>query len=175
MYSILGSLSLVRPADIGTVKTPQELLRIARRDLPEDNGLRQWMVKPQTQPISQFEDNSKEYTARYNPFKAKLFDMQLGYLDKFLALAKQLGIKVLLVNMPLTQDNLSLIPAGKYQLYLDSVRKAATANGAAFIDYNDGQTFTHEYFNDMVHLNGYGSRRFFQMVGGEIKKLNARF
>ncbi|MBS2010013.1 MAG: hypothetical protein JST01_23395 [Cyanobacteria bacterium SZAS TMP-1] len=172
MYSLLGILGLIRPEDMGTVKTPQELLRIARRELPEDNGLHQWMVKPQTQPISQFEDNSKEYTARYNPFKQKLFDSQMGYLDKFLALARQLGIKVLLVNMPLTRDNLALIPAGKYQLYLDSVRRAAAANDAAFIDYNDDKTFTREYFNDMVHLNGYGSRRFFQMVGDEIKKLN---
>jgi len=170
MFGLLGALGIIDAGEIGTVKTPQALLSIARRELPEDNGLRQWMVKPQTQATTQFEDNSKEYTARYNPFKQKLFDTQLSYFEKFLKLANQRHIKVLLVNMPLTEDNLKLIPEGKYQTYLEAVKAAAAANNAAFVDYNDGKTFTREFFNDPVHLNGYGSQRFFRLVADEIKK-----
>jgi hypothetical protein len=170
VYGFLSALHLIAPGDLGTVKTPQELLLIARRELPEDNGLRQWMVKPQGQPITQFEDNSKEYISRYNPFKDKLFNLQSGYLDKFLMLAHGLGIKVLLVNMPLTRDNMSLIPAGKYQLYLQTVKDLAQRSQANFVDFNDGKQFTHEFFNDPVHLNGYGSQRFFQAVGKKISQ-----
>jgi len=170
VYGVLARLGLVKAEEIGTVKTPQELLRIARRELPEDNGLHQWMVKPQQQAISQFEDNSKEYSARYNPYKEKLFMMQLSYLHKFLVLSKLLGIKVVLVNMPLTQENLNLIPAGRYKMYLDAVKNLAVQNQATVLDYNDGKLFGHEFFNDPVHLNGYGSQRFFQMVGKEISK-----
>jgi len=173
MYGLLGIMGIVPAKDMGTVKTPQELLRIARRELPEDNGLRQWMVKPQTGPITQFEDNSKEYTSRYNPFKQKLFDLQVSYLEKFLAMANEHNIRVLLVNMPLTPDNLNLIPAGKYQTYLDTVKKTAAANNAVFVDYNDGKQFPREYFNDPVHLNGYGSQRFFRKVADDIKVMKA--
>ena len=173
MFGILGALGIINSKDLGTVKTPQELLHIARRELPEDNGVRQWMVKPQTEATTQFEDNSKEYTARYNPFKQKLFDSQLSYFEKFLELANERHIRVLLVNMPLTQDNLKLIPAGKYQTYLDAVKKAAAAHDAAFVDYNDGKTFSREFFNDPVHLNGYGSQRFFRLVADELKKADS--
>ncbi len=168
MFGLLGLLHIIAPQDLGTVKTPQELLLIARRELPEDNGLKQWMVKPQRQAITQFEDNSKEYTARYNPFKEKLFNLQADYLDKFLALARKLGIKVVLFNMPLTPDNMALIPAGKYDLYLKTVKDLASKNQAQMEDFNDAVRFPHEYFNDPVHLNGYGSQRFFQMVGDTI-------
>jgi hypothetical protein len=168
MYWLLGVLHLVDAGEAGTVKTPQELLLIARRELPEDNGVHQWMVKPQREAITKFEDNSKEYTSRYNPFKEKLFNLQADYLDKFLALAKALNIKVALINMPLTPDNMALIPAGKYQLYLKTVQDLAGKNQAQFVDFNDGKTFTHEFFNDPVHLNGYGSQRFFRMVGEAI-------
>ena len=123
------------------------------------------MVKPQRQPITKFEDNSKEYTSRYNPFKEKLFDLQAKYLDQFLILSHLLGIKVVLVNMPLTADNMALIPAGKYQLYLKTVQELVTRSQATFVDFNDGKQFTHEFFNDPVHLNGYGSQRFFEKVG----------
>jgi hypothetical protein len=169
VYGLLCAMHLMSAADLGTVKTPQELLLTARRELPEDNGIRQWMVKPQRQAITQFEDNSKEYRARYNPFKEKLFDLQTKYLDKFLLLAHMLRVQVLLVNMPLTPGNMALIPAGKYQLYLKTVQELATRGEARFVDFNDGKLFTHEYFNDPVHLNGYGSQRFFQMVAKEIK------
>jgi len=162
---LLCALHMMTPAEFGTVKTPQELLLIARRELPEDNGMHQWMVKPQRQPITKFEDNSKEYTSRYNPFKEKLFDLQAKYLDQFLILSHLLGIKVVLVNMPLTADNMALIPAGKYQLYLKTVQELVTRSQATFVDFNDGKQFTHEFFNDPVHLNGYGSQRFFEKVG----------
>jgi hypothetical protein len=168
VYTFLSLVHLTAAADLGTVKTPQALLLIARRELPEDNGVRQWMVKPQRQAITQFEDNSKEYISRYNPFKEKLFKLQTDYLDKFLTLAHLLGIKVLLVNMPLTPDNTALIPAGKYQLYLNTVEEMAKRSEAKFVDFNDGKLFTHQFFNDPVHLNGYGSQRFFQMVAKEV-------
>jgi hypothetical protein len=170
VYSLLSRIGLVAPADLGTVKTPQELLRIARRELPEDNGVRQWMVKPQRQAIGQFEDNSTEYKSRYNPFKEKLFDTQLSYLEKFLTLANQLGIKVVLVNMPLTAGNMALIPEGRYQTYLSSVQNLAKKSQATIVDFNDGKLFTRQFFNDPVHLNGYGSQRFFQLVGKKISE-----
>jgi hypothetical protein len=168
MYGLLADLGLVSRSDLGMVKTPQELLRIARRELPEDNGINQWMVKPQTSPITQFEDNSKEYTARYQPYKEKLFNSQLDYLQKFLLLAKGLGIKVVLVNMPLTPENMALIPQGRYQDYLARVQGLSNQSQARFIDLNKDGIFTRQYFNDPVHLNGYGSQRFFTMVGKMI-------
>ncbi|MBU6455336.1 MAG: DUF1574 domain-containing protein [Cyanobacteria bacterium REEB67] len=168
IYRLLADMGLVSRADLGTVKTPQELLRIARRELPEDNGINQWVVKPQTSPITQFEDNSKEYTARYKPYKEKLFNSQLDYLQKFLLLAKGLGIKVVLVNMPLTPDNMALIPEGRYGEYLSKVQALSSQSQARFIDLNRDRIFTRQYFNDPVHLNGYGSQRFFTMVGKMI-------
>ncbi len=150
--------------DMEEVGAPQELQRIAMHELPEDNGPREWNVHPYSQKKQDWTDNSAEYRMRYNPFKPHVLQTQLGYLNKLLAYARENGIAVTLVNMPLTKDNLSLLPPGVYDNYLATVTEAARTGGADFLDLNDAKLFHKEDFADYVHLNGLGAQKFLDLV-----------
>ena len=163
-----AAINQLRPdTNLDTVHTPTPLLAYAMKNLPEDNGIDQWRVTPYS-PSKVFSDNTAEYTMRYHPFNAKVLDTQLSYFDKFLAFAKQHGITVTLVNMPLTKDNLKLLPAGAYDTYLSKVRDSATKYGAQLLDYNDQKTFARSEFADTVHLNGLGGKHFFELVSQQM-------
>ncbi len=158
----------VRPdVDPDTVRTPSPLLAYAMKNLPEDNGVDQWRVTPYS-PSKVFADNTAEYMMRYHPFKPKVLETQLAYFEKFLAFAKQQGITVTLVNMPLTQDNLKLLPEGAYQAYLGGVEKLSTKYGAKLLQFNDQKTFPRSEFADTVHLNGIGGKHFFELVSQQM-------
>jgi hypothetical protein len=149
--------------NLDAVKIPKPLLRYAMLNLPEDNGLLQWQVTPYS-PTKHFEDNTAEYRQRYTPFRPRVFSTQSNYLDRFLKLTKDRGIKVVLVNMPITNENLKLLPPGVYDNYLNQVKHAATTSSASFIDLNKQGIFPAAEFADTVHLNGRGGMHFFKLA-----------
>lgn len=163
-----SAIHQVRPdADLETVRTPSPLLSYAMKNLPEDNGVDQWRVTPYS-PSKVFSDNTAEYMMRYHPFRPKVLETQLSYFEKFLAFAKQEAIAVTLVNMPLTADNLKLLPPGSYDQYLSGVKAIATKYGAQCLDFNDQKTFPRSEFADTVHLNGLGGKHFFELVSAQM-------
>jgi hypothetical protein len=153
--------------DPETVRTPDALLSYAMKNLPEDNGVDQWRVTPYS-PSKVFADNTAEYMMRYHPFKPKVLETQLAYFEKFLAFAQEQGISVTLVNMPLTEGNLKLLPPGAYEQYLTGVKNVATKYSAQVLDYNDQKTFPRAEFADTVHLNGIGGKHFFELVAQQM-------
>ncbi|RTL40134.1 MAG: hypothetical protein EKK48_16915 [Candidatus Melainabacteria bacterium] len=164
-----SAIKQVRPdIDPETVHTPSPLLSYAMKNLPEDNGVDQWRVTPYS-PSKVFADNTAEYMMRYHPFKPKVLETQLAYFEKFLSFADKHGISVTLVNMPLTEDNLKLLPPGAYQAYLTGVKGLATKHGAQFLDFNDQKTFPRLEFADTVHLNGIGGKHFFELVSQQMR------
>lgn len=163
-----SAIKQVRPdIDPETVRTPSSLLSYAMKNLPEDNGVDQWRVTPYS-PSKVFADNTAEYMMRYHPFKPKVLETQLAYFEKFLSFAKEHSINVTLVNMPLTEENLKLLPPGAYQAYLTGVKKLATKYGAQFIEFNDQKTFPRSEFADTVHLNGIGGKHFFELISQQL-------
>lgn len=163
-----AAIRQVRPElDLETVRTPSPLLSYAMKNLPEDNGVDQWRVTPYS-PSKVFDDNTAEYMMRYHPFKPKVLETQLSYFEKFLAFARKEGITVTLVNMPLTAENLKLLPEGAYEKYLSGVKSLATKYGAQLLDFDDQKTFPRSEFADTVHLNGLGGKHFFELVAQQI-------
>ncbi len=158
-------------ADMEEIGTPQELQRIAMHELPEDNGPGEWNVHPYSQKKQYWTDNSAEYRMRYNPFKPNVLATQVNYLNKLLAYARENGIAVTLVNMPLTKDNLALLPSGVYEKYLACVTEAARQGGADLLDLNDSKLFHKEDFADYVHLNGLGAQKFLDLV---VQRMTSR-
>lgn len=98
----------------------------------------------------------REYKARYKTFNEVQFERQKSFLKAFLKLTKDRGINTVLVNMPLTDDNMKLMPPGLYDRYMQSVLALAKANGTPLIDLRNGDRFADEYFYDTVHLNARG-------------------
>ncbi len=158
---------VVNPIDLNTVRTPSPLLSYAMKNLPEDNGVDQWRVTPYT-PSKIFDDNTAEYMMRYHPFKPKVLETQLNYFEKFLAFTKEQGIRVTIVNMPITAENIKLLPDGSYARYLGSVAALATKYDAQFLDYNGKNLFPRNEFADTVHLNGLGGKHLFELIAEQI-------
>ncbi len=127
------------------------------------------IVQPCQAPPDHLIDNTKEYKARYNPFRPEAFNLQLKYCERFLNDAKTLGVKVLFVNMPITSGNMKLMPPGLYNLYLSKIRQIAQSHAAKFYDFNTGKLFSEKDFSDSVHLNGIGGKTFVELLSSRIK------
>lgn len=129
-----------------------------------DIEIGEWLIGPNGAPSITLKDNTHEYLARYNPFKLKTFASQRAYLEKFLQQQKELGVKVLLVNMPLTVVNMSLLPPETYETYIYTVKLLAQKYGAEVLDLNGDARFPQSYFFDTAHLNGLGAERFIEVL-----------
>ncbi len=105
--------------------------------------------------------SQKEYKARYHHFNQAQFEKQATFLDRLLATAKQRNISVILVNMPLTTDNMAMMPDGFYDKYLRTVSGIAGRHGTVMLDLNQGKRWDDSLFLDTAHLNGEGGERLF--------------
>lgn len=152
--------SLMPPQEAATA---QALRKIITRAGVDDNLPGQWLVAPYAPNVS-FSDNTAEYKQRYRPFKPWLFNKQLGYLEKSLQFCRRHGVRMILVNMPLTNANLCLIPDGVYAQYSSRVQELAVAYDAEFVDFNQNGCFTPSEFADTVHLNGLGGMKFWRLL-----------
>lgn len=150
--------------NLDTYKVPFELRRIALKDLLEDVASNETMVCPYGDPPVPYLDNLAEYRQRYAHMNARMFKNQLGYLEQLLQYGKEQNIKVVLVNMPLTSDNVALMPPGFYQNYLTQIQNLSAKYDSKLIDMNLPGTFNRGYFADSAHLNGLGGMRFFDLL-----------
>jgi hypothetical protein len=101
----------------------------------------------------------KEYKARYKTFNEVQFERQKKFLDAMLKLNKQRGITTVLVNMPLTPDNLRLMPAGLYDRYMRSIGDLVARNEVSLLDLHNSGQYADESFYDTVHLNARGGEQ----------------
>lgn len=157
-----------------TIKTLQPLLKIAMAEQPEENSPGQWIVSPYSIKAARhalWNDNSKEYAMRYQPFRPKTFKSQSEYMDSLLRQAQKMGFSVVLVNMPLLKENTDLLPSGIYDKYLSRVQELAEKNGAVFVDCNKPGVFAREDFCDPVHLHGLGAQKFLRIVAENVRKM----
>jgi hypothetical protein len=89
-------------------------------------------------------------------------------------LTREKGIQLVVVNMPLTRGNVSLMPHGFYDQYKSKLSALAAENGASFLDLNRPDVFEQKHFADTVHLNGLGGVEFFKLLSNELA-LNRSF
>lgn len=153
--------------DLDFVHAPFPLRKIALLQLPEDNGPNELMIMPYRTDET-FTDNLPEYRMRYKSFKKRLFDVQFAFLNRLAEYCQSQGIQLVLVNMPLTRDNVAIMPPGFYDFYMTSVRGAATKYDARFIDLNKPDVFDQRCFADSVHLNGLGGKKFFEVLSASL-------
>ena len=101
----------------------------------------------------------EEYRARYRRFNQKQFEKQCDFLRAFLKTAQERHFKVVLANMPLTADNLHLMPPGFYEHYRATVASLARAYGVPLLDLQGDRHYNDLCFYDTVHLNADGGQR----------------
>lgn len=127
---------------------------------------RMFMVRSH-QPYT-WEDNSSEYKKRYRVKHKEMFEIQTAFLGKLLDYCQESNISVLIVNMPLTAQNLSLMPQGYYDRYVAMLQQTAAARGCRFINLNDHSTFTKNDFYDTSHMNSAGGKKLLDRIAVEI-------
>lgn len=154
--------------NLDEVHTPFPVRKQALLELPEDQGPNDLLIMPFSQSDHKYVDNLDEYRMRYRAFRPKLFEMQLSYLERMLQYCKEHGTELFLVNMPLTADNVKLMPPGFYDNYKQRILSLSDRYGAKFIDLNSPTLFGKEYFADSVHMNGAGGVKFFQVLSEKL-------
>ena len=157
------------------INAPFKLRQIAYREIsPDDSGANELRVGPYGAEPEPFRDNTQEYRHRYACIKNNVFLSQLWYLENLMKLSREKGIQLVVVNMPLTTGNVSLMPPGFYEKYKKKLADLTAANGATFLDLNRPDVFEQKHFADTVHLNGLGGVEFFKLLSNELA-LNRSF
>jgi hypothetical protein len=156
--------SLFGMKDLDAVHTPFALRGQAMLQLPEDTGPAELCIVPYDAKKAQYANNMEQYRYRYLPFKPKAYNLQMSFLERLLKWGKDEGVQIVLVNMPITEDNLSIMPSIFYPSYLHSVQTLAHDYGAQLVNLNDHTLFPKSDFEDSVHLNGKGGVQFWQVL-----------
>lgn len=102
------------------------------------------------------ERSLEEYRMRYQGITDRQFATQKKFMNNTLDTCRRRGIKVLLVNMPLTSSNLALMPTGFYARYLNDLQTIAKEKQVALLDLSR-KNLPDACFYDSVHLNAAGA------------------
>jgi hypothetical protein len=113
----------------------------------------------------------RQYALRYFCIDPERVQRQSKALNRMLALCKRREIPVLVVNMPLTQDNVDLLDQTFYAQYLSTVESACAANHADFLNLQNDPSFNRASYTDIVHLNDVGAVKLVDSLWPRIAKL----
>ena len=112
----------------------------------------------------------EEYAKRYKHFNAKQFEKQKECFRALTALCAERKIKLCVVAMPLTDDNLKLMPPGLYQQYISFVKEATKEAAVPFLDLQSAEAYDESNFYDTVHLNSKGGQKFLSTVSNLVRE-----
>lgn len=112
-----------------------------------------------------------EYTRRYKNIAERDLSVQTGCLDRLLTLCQQRKIKVILVNMPLTEDNRKLLPPGFYASFRKKLAGISNRTGVKLLDLGESNEFTRSDFWDTVHLEHGGGYKMLKHLLPAMKEL----
>lgn len=105
-----------------------------------------------------------EYRRRYKNIADRDLSIQIGFLNRLLTVCQERHIKVILMNMPLTDVNRAILPQGFYDGYRTQVGDIARAHNAQFIDMGASPDFNHDDFWDTTHLNHLGGHKLLEKL-----------
>lgn len=105
-----------------------------------------------------------EYRARYTNISQAGLGTQLAFAKPLIDLCKARSIKLVLVNMPLSEANRKLLPAQFYSQFNSRITELTKSNDIPLVDLSSSAEFTDSDFDDTVHLNAGGGAKFLQKV-----------
>jgi hypothetical protein len=154
-------------------ETPQQEWEYKQMVIPNHY---QFEVLPNTctvKPIKpghqmRFSDNLSEYAERYRELKWETFLTQLDFLGETLDLANERKIHAVIMAMPITEGNRSIISDFVWHLYKQNLRVLAHEKGATYIDMQACAEFPQSDFSDTVHLNEKGGQKLLDQLAGKL-------
>ncbi len=105
-----------------------------------------------------------EYGARYRRFNSAQFAKQKLFLANMLDTAAKRGIRLILVDMPLTKDNIALMPDGFYDRYHAALNEITSTHGGTVVSASQLSSFDDSCFLDTVHLNASGGAKLSSLI-----------
>jgi hypothetical protein len=114
------------------------------------------------------EHMKEAYLNRYNPLAASQIRTQFAYFNKLLELCHRRHVPILVVNMPISAVNVSIMPPQLYQYYMTESQKLCRENAAEFKDLNKSPLNDDANFLETVHLNPHGSTLFFDALAKAV-------
>jgi hypothetical protein len=118
---------------------------------------------PKTRPEG-WAHSIKEYKWRYRGISMDGMESQMAFLQRSLDLCKERNIHVEIVNLPLSADNLRLLPAGLTEQFRDRLVQMCRRNSADFVDAADTLKLSDADFCDCVHLNSNGASQVLKLI-----------
>ncbi|HEY9679234.1 MAG TPA: D-alanyl-lipoteichoic acid biosynthesis protein DltD [Drouetiella sp.] len=116
----------------------------------------------------------REYTTRYRNISFEKMQKQFVFMNRLLTTCKERDIHVVLVNAPLTERNLEMLPEGLYEQYNTKLASEAKQFDCKFIDLSHAKNFGDQDFSDTVHLNELGAKKVLEAVIPDVNQcLNA--
>lgn len=111
-----------------------------------------------------FVDNLAEYRKRYATMKWDTYISQLRFFADTLDEARRKGIKVVVVTMPITDLNRTLLNDQSWSAYRSGVIGMSRRKGATVLDFSESMDFSRSDFSDTVHLHSAGGKKLFDMI-----------
>jgi len=121
--------------------------------------------------------NLKVYKKRYKEFQIEKFEKQKLFLKALCQESQKQGTNILLINMPLSPEIVSLIPVQGYDAYNKTIADMSKFPGVKVLDLHNSTEFPNQFFGDLVHLNGKGGYLLSRLIANNImsaeKSLNS--
>ncbi|MCC7528249.1 MAG: hypothetical protein IT342_06990 [Candidatus Melainabacteria bacterium] len=150
----------------------QQLAKLSQKQMPmhaaksASESTRRIAPKP-----PQFAD-LPEWKERYLPANFERFEKEKASFQNMLAICKKNGIRMIVVNMPITKENRKLIPEKLYARYQNEICKMPAKFGDEFIDLDANDAFQLSDFYDSAHLNAQGGKKVQDLVVSSAKTLS---
>lgn len=106
----------------------------------------------------------EQYMRSYNPVDKRMVDEQFDYFDRTLELAQKHGVEVLVVNMPLSLTNKTLLAPGFYESYLTKLKSICATRSVQLTDFNNSSWDKEGNFIDTVHISAERSNAFIRAL-----------
>lgn len=103
-------------------------------------------------------------------YDSKTYETQLNSFDTMLGLLSEESIPTILVTMPLSEDNLKLLPVGFKSKFRKDIGGMISKHRAYFFDFQEDDLFNSPDFVDNVHLNGEGAIKFWHALSSRIQQ-----
>ncbi len=122
------------------------------------------IAQPQDPAKSEYKDNTKEYLDRYKNPDPHNYQVQLYFLRKLAMFCKKERIELVLVNMPITPENINILKPWIYLSYIAALRDFSNSYDVPAFEMNDFSIYKREDYHDSVHLNASGGTKFLEHV-----------
>lgn len=122
-----------------------------------------FVAKPNVQTVG-FYDNGKDWKKRYKNSNDPMFKNQLTWLNMTIDLLRSRGIEPVLVNMPMSQLGLSVVPPGIYERHVATLERLADEKHLLYVDTMKEGRFEAADFTDYGHMDASGGKKIVDIV-----------